>query len=197
MASLTHALHAHAHPLSLDDTPGRTRKHRLAVGADNYSPSRTRTDDDVENDTSSSSVRLHAAKPSISVNASALFQEDLQVKSVDVDMSIASQKWHEFTDEDIQAAVEGLDGISIYSVLRNLSSALSTNRAELEEYRRASREQEVAQEKRTTQLLKDLTSTEQEIAKRLLSKIASGDGEDIIPRVRNQHSFIVSNGHSS
>ena len=197
MASLTHALHAHAHPLSLDDTPGRTRKHRLAGGADNYSPSRTRTDDDVENDTSSSSVRLHAAKPSISVNASALFQEDLQVKSVDVDMSIASQKWHEFTDEDIQAAVEGLDGISIYSVLRNLSSALSTNRAELEEYRRASREQEVAQEKRTTQLLKDLTSTEQEIAKRLLSKIASGDGEDIIPRVRNQHSFIVSNGHSS
>lgn len=197
MASLTHALHAHAHPLSLDDTPGRTRTHRLAVAADNYSPSRTRTDDDVENDTSSSSVRLHAAKPSISVNASALFQEDLQVKSVDVDMSIASQKWHEFTDEDIQAAVEGLDGISIYSVLRNLSSALSTNRAELEEYRRASREQEVAQEKRTTQLLKDLTSTEQEIAKRLLSKIASGDGEDIIPRVRNQHSFIVSNGHSS
>ncbi|THH33474.1 hypothetical protein EUX98_g726 [Antrodiella citrinella] len=111
----------------------------------------------------------------------------------DVDSRAAAQilgtKWHEYTDEAIQSSISNLQlndtplGASTHpyhTTLRVLSSAvdkLSKVRAELEESRRVLEEKDAARRGRAEALFRDLQSSEQEVARRILQSLFPDDDE--------------------
>lgn len=102
---------------------------------------------------------------------------------------VLGTKWHEYSDEDIDSTISrigasassaGSSNNSYHSTLRVLSSAvyrLSKARAELEESRRMLLEKEAARRARADQLMKELQSSEQDVARRVLQSLFPDDDE--------------------
>lgn len=117
----------------------------------------------------------------------------LPVGSSDVPTSVATQvlanRWHEYSDEAIQAAISRLsvaespsdvDTHPYHTALRVLSSALhslSRARIELEEHRKLLQEKEAARKERAQDLLSELQPSEREVAKRVIQSIFPDDDE--------------------
>ncbi|KAI0076001.1 TBC-domain-containing protein [Panus rudis PR-1116 ss-1] len=103
---------------------------------------------------------------------------------------VLANKWHEYSDEAIQAAISKLSSPTspsnatshpYHTAIRVLSSAvdkLSKARAELEEDRRALAEKEQARQERAEQLMKELMPNEREVAKRVLQSLFPNDNEN-------------------
>ncbi|OAX34124.1 TBC-domain-containing protein [Rhizopogon vinicolor AM-OR11-026] len=117
----------------------------------------------------------------------------LPVGSSEVPTSVATQvlanRWHEYSDEAIQAAISRLsvaespsdvDAHPYHIALRVLSSALhslSRARMELEEHRKLLQEKEAASKERAQTLLSELQPSEREVAKRVIQSIFPDDNE--------------------
>ncbi|KAG1845291.1 rab-GTPase-TBC domain-containing protein [Suillus subalutaceus] len=111
----------------------------------------------------------------------------------EVSSSVATQvlanKWHEYSDEAIQAAISrftvaespsDVDTHPYHTALRVLSStlhSLSRARIELEEHRKLLQEKEAARKERAENLLSELLPSEREVAKRVIQSIFTGDDE--------------------
>lgn len=103
---------------------------------------------------------------------------------------VLGTKWHEYSDEDIDSTISRIGAStstpdspnnSYHSTLRVLSSAvyrLSKARAELEESRRLLLEKEAARRARGEQLMKELQSSEQDVARRVLQSLFPDDDEE-------------------
>ncbi|KAJ7595099.1 rab-GTPase-TBC domain-containing protein [Mycena floridula] len=110
-------------------------------------------------------------------------------------------KWHEYSDEAIQAAISTLSASEspaeissnpYHSALRVLSSALhnlSKVRLELEESRKVLQQKEVARRSRADELVKELQPSDQDIARRVIQSIFADDDE-VVHNVRRQPSFM-------
>jgi small G protein signaling modulator 3 len=102
---------------------------------------------------------------------------------------VTATKWHEYSDEALQAAMTSAfktdiaspDGDNPYhTTIRTLSSAyhaLCRARVELEETRRLIREKEDARRRRAEDLLQELGPREQDVAKRVIQSIFTDDDE--------------------
>ncbi|KAG2075404.1 TBC-domain-containing protein [Suillus decipiens] len=109
--------------------------------------------------------------------------------SSSVTTQVLANKWHEYSDEAIQAAISrftvaespsDVDTHPYHTALRVLSStlhSLSRARIELEEHRRLLREKEAARKERAETLLSELLPSEREVAKRVIQSIFAGDDE--------------------
>lgn len=109
--------------------------------------------------------------------------------SSSVTTQVLANKWHEYSDEAIQAAISRLtvaespsdvDTHPYHTALRVLSStlhSLSRARIELEEHRKLLQEKEAARRERAETLLSGLPPSEREIAKRVIQSIFTGDDE--------------------
>ncbi|KAJ7146773.1 rab-GTPase-TBC domain-containing protein [Mycena epipterygia] len=120
-----------------------------------------------------------------------------------VKAQVLDTKWHECSDEAIQAAISGLSVVTqspaevsshpYHSALRVLSQALhnlSQARVQLEQGRQALQEKEVARRARAEVLMNELQLvSEREIARRVIQSIFTDDDEEQ-HRVRRQHSFM-------
>jgi len=103
---------------------------------------------------------------------------------------VLANKWHEYSDEAIQAAISRLsaaespsdvDTHPYHTALRALSSALhnlSRARIELEEHRKLLQEKEAARKERAQDLLSELQPSEREVAKRVIQSIFPDDDEN-------------------
>lgn len=110
--------------------------------------------------------------------------------------------WHDYSDEAIHAAISNISvtespaGVSshpYYTAIRVLSSALhnlSRAREELEEQRRVLQEKEVTRRERADALMKELQSSDRDIAKRVIQSIFA-DADETRHRVHRQQSFAV------
>jgi hypothetical protein len=112
---------------------------------------------------------------------------------------VLSHKWHEFSDESLQAKLSSIDveGSSPphHTAIRVLSSALhnfSRVCAELEENHRMLQQKEHARRKRAQELMKELQSSERDIARRVIQSIFTDDDERI-HQVQRQQSRMVRN----
>jgi SET domain-containing protein len=102
---------------------------------------------------------------------------------------VLANRWHEYSDEAIQAAISRLsvaespsdvDTHPYHTALRVLSSALhslSRARIELEEHRKLLQEKEAARKERAQDLLSELQPSEREVAKRVIQSIFPDDDE--------------------
>lgn len=102
---------------------------------------------------------------------------------------VLANKWHEYSDEAIQAAISrftvaespsDVDTHPYHTALRVLSStlhSLSRARIELEEHRKLLQEKEAARKERAETLLSELRPSEREVAKRVIQSIFAGDDE--------------------
>ncbi|KAG1736568.1 rab-GTPase-TBC domain-containing protein [Suillus lakei] len=102
---------------------------------------------------------------------------------------VLANKWHEYSDEAIQAVISRLavaespsdvDTHPYHTALRVLSSALhslSRARIELEEHRKLLQEKEATRKERAETLLSELQPSEREVAKRVIQSIFTDDDE--------------------
>lgn len=109
--------------------------------------------------------------------------------SSSVTTQVLANKWHEYSDEAIQAAISrftvaespsDVDTHPYHTALRVLSStlhSLSRARIELEEHRKLLQEKEAARKERAETLLSELLPSEREVAKRVIQSIFTGDDE--------------------
>ncbi|KAG1821031.1 rab-GTPase-TBC domain-containing protein [Suillus subaureus] len=109
--------------------------------------------------------------------------------SLSVTTQVLANKWHEYSDEAIQAAISrftvaespsDVDTHPYHTALRVLSStlhSLSRARIELEEHRKLLQEKEAARKERAETLLSELLPSEREVAKRVIQSIFIGDDE--------------------
>ncbi|KAG1738405.1 rab-GTPase-TBC domain-containing protein [Suillus paluster] len=109
--------------------------------------------------------------------------------SSSITTQVLANKWHEYSDEAIQAAISRLavaespsdvDTHPYHSALRVLSSALhslSRARIELEEHRKLLQQKEAARKERAESLLSELQPSEREVAKRVIQSIFTDDDE--------------------
>ncbi|KAG2107199.1 rab-GTPase-TBC domain-containing protein [Suillus discolor] len=109
--------------------------------------------------------------------------------SLSVTAQVLANKWHEYSDEAIQAAISrftvaespsDVDTHPYHTALRVLSStlhSLSRARIELEEHRKLLEEKEAARKERAETLLSELLPSEREVAKRVIQSIFPGDAE--------------------
>ncbi|KAG2348082.1 TBC-domain-containing protein [Suillus weaverae] len=109
--------------------------------------------------------------------------------SPSVTTQVLANKWHEYSDEAIQAAISrftvaespsDVDTHPYHTALRVLSSTLhtlSTARIELEEHRKLLQEKEAARKERAEALLSELLPSEREVAKRVIQSIFTSDDE--------------------
>lgn len=109
--------------------------------------------------------------------------------SSSVTTQVLANKWHEYSDEAIQAAISrftvaespsDVDTHPYHTALRVLSStlhSLSRARIELEEHRKLLQEKEVARKERAETLLSELLPSEREVAKRVIQSIFTDDDE--------------------
>ncbi|KAG0695124.1 rab-GTPase-TBC domain-containing protein [Suillus ampliporus] len=109
--------------------------------------------------------------------------------SPSVTTQVLANKWHEYSDEAIQAAISRLsvaespsdvDTHPYHTALRVLSSALhslSRARIELEEHRKLLQQKEAERKLRTETLLSELQPSEREVAKRVIQSIFIDDDE--------------------
>ena len=155
---------------------------------------------DSSSDTILASPGLHAS------TLETLFSETSTVND-NLNPSLSSQvlghRWHEYSDDTIQAAISQLDATNTpseapnhpyHTTIRVLSSAmqkLSRARAELEQKRRILLEKEAARRKRADQLLTELGPSERDVAKRLLQSLFPDDDEDD-HMVQRKQSMMVS-----
>jgi len=130
----------------------------------------------------------------------------LPVGSSEVSTSVTTQvlanRWHEYSDEAIQAAISRLsvsespsdvDTHPYHTALRVLSSSLhslSRARIELEEHKILLQEKEAASKERAQALLSELQVSEREVAKRVIQSIFPDDDERH-HRVQRQGSHSV------
>lgn len=110
-------------------------------------------------------------------------------ESPSVTTQVLANKWHEYSDEAIQAAISRLvvaespsdvDTHPYHTALRVLSSALhslSRARIELEEHRKLLQEKEAERKERAETLLSELQPSEREVAKRVIQSIFTDDDE--------------------
>ena len=127
---------------------------------------------------------------------------DPELLGSSISAQILATKWHEYSDEAIQAAISNLSvsdspadvsSHPYHSTLRVLSSALhslSCARIELEQNRRVLSEKELARRERADALMKELQPSEQEIAKRVIQAIFT-DADEAQHEVQRQQSFAV------
>ncbi|KAG2145330.1 rab-GTPase-TBC domain-containing protein [Suillus bovinus] len=109
--------------------------------------------------------------------------------SPSVTAQVLANKWHEYSDEAIQAAISrftvaespsDVDTHPYHTALRVLSStlhSLSRARIELEEHRKLLQEKEAARKDRAETLLSELLPSEREVAKRVIQSIFTDDDE--------------------
>jgi small G protein signaling modulator 3 len=109
------------------------------------------------------------------------------------DASIVSHKWHEYSDDVIQATLSSSESSS-HSAIRALSFALgnlSRVCTELEEKHRVLQEKESARRTRSEELMKELQPSERDVAKRVIQSIFTDDDERV-HQVQRQQSRMVS-----
>ncbi|KAF9525807.1 rab-GTPase-TBC domain-containing protein [Crepidotus variabilis] len=111
----------------------------------------------------------------------------LEGVSTAVSTQILATNWHTSSDQDIQRAISSFqasesstdDALHPYhTALRVLSSAvhnLSRARLELEETRRVLQEKEIARRQKADDLLKELRSSDQDIAKKVIQVLFTDD----------------------
>lgn len=115
---------------------------------------------------------------------------------------VMATKWHEYSDEAIQSTISSISitdspaDISshpYHTALRILSSALhnlSRVRSELEESRKLLLEKEIARRSRADDLIRELQSSEQDVARRVIQSIFTDDDENQ-HRIQRKHSVMV------
>ena len=109
------------------------------------------------------------------------------------DDAILSHRWHEYSDDVIQAKLSSCESSSS-TAIRALSSALNNLTrvcVELEENHRLLQLKEDARRKRTEELMKELQPSERDVAKRVIQSIFTDDDERI-HHVQRQQSHMVS-----
>ncbi|KAF8963126.1 rab-GTPase-TBC domain-containing protein [Flammula alnicola] len=121
-----------------------------------------------------------------------LITAESEVDGIDsaVSSQILATKWHTYSDEAIQTTISKISASDspadasnhpYHTALRVLSSAvhnLSRARLELEVTRRVLREKEMASKARAEELLKELTTSEQDVARRIIQSLFADDDED-------------------
>lgn len=119
---------------------------------------------------------------------------------------VLSTKWHECSDDAIEAAVSKLSSMEApgdvvnhpyFTALRILSSAyhsLTYTRSELEEQGRLMREKEAARRQRAEDLLSELQPSERDIARRVVQSIFTNDDESL-HQVQRKQSAMVCDSH--
>ncbi|KAG6901710.1 hypothetical protein C0995_008872 [Termitomyces sp. Mi166 len=127
--------------------------------------------------------------------------EDGEIYRAGITGQVLATKWHEYSDDAIHSAISHIGGIdspaevidhTYHTALRILSSALhnlSRVRIELEENRRLLQEKEIARRERADALLKELASSEQGVAKRVIQSIFA-DADESQHQVRRQQSLM-------
>ncbi|KAF7789776.1 hypothetical protein EIP86_000722 [Pleurotus ostreatoroseus] len=213
MASLQATTPAHSHPL-LADEGSRSRRGRGNHAADsdqvksptNYFTLKAQLESSAEEYSKQTnlnwdgSVRGYGKKDKHPVSDSAisgkasepLFTNDEHHELSPVHTAqVLGTKWHEYSDEDIDATISKIStstpssdtpGNPYHATLRVLSSAvkkLSQARAELEESRRVLLEKEAARRTRAEQLMKELQPSEQDIARRVIQSLFPDDDESL------------------
>ncbi|KAI0833838.1 TBC-domain-containing protein [Trametes gibbosa] len=117
---------------------------------------------------------------------------------------ILTEPWHDYSDDAIRAAAfkytddqsfEASSSDACYAILRVLSQAvrsLARTRQQLEESRRLLVEKEAARKERVDQLLRELHSSEKDIATRLLQSLFPNDDEGThqVHRMQRQQSSL-------
>lgn len=127
---------------------------------------------------------------------------DAEVLGPAVTAQVLATKWHEYSDEAIQTVISSISvsdspadvsSHPYHSALRVLSSALhnlSRARVELEEQRRILQEKELGRRERADALMKELQSSDQDIARRVIQSIFA-EADEARHQVRRQQSFVV------
>ncbi|KAG5650789.1 hypothetical protein H0H81_011040, partial [Sphagnurus paluster] len=126
---------------------------------------------------------------------------DTELYGPGVTTQVLTTKWHECSDDAIQSAISNISvsdspadvsSHPYHTALRVLSSALhnlSRVRVELEENRKVLQEKEIARRERADALLKELPSSEQDVARRVIQSIFT-DPSESHHMVRRQQSFV-------
>ncbi|KNZ80158.1 TBC domain-containing protein C4G8.04 [Termitomyces sp. J132] len=126
---------------------------------------------------------------------------DEEVYGANITTRVLATKWHKYSDDAIQSAISNIGRVEssaeavdhpYHTALRILSSALhnlSRARIELEENRRTLQEKEIARRERAEALLKELPSSEQDVAKRVIQSLFA-DANESQHQVQRQPSLL-------
>lgn len=167
---------AHSHPLSVDDTQGRRPRKDLPPNNGNWDGSVRGYGNRKQQ--SRSLLPISPAPPSTATPASNL-------------ADLTGHKWHEYSDDEIEAKLGAGDGMSTIRALSLALQNMSQACLELEENHKSLQLKESSRRKRADELMRELQlPSERDVVKRVIQLIFTDDDERV-HQVQRKQSHMV------
>jgi hypothetical protein len=145
-----------------------------------------------------------SSKGRLSTNGVARVAELVEIEGLPTDVTsrILSNQWHDYSDEAIQSAISAISASDTpasvsshpyHAALRVLSSAvhnLTKIRRKMEESLHLIQEKERARRQRAEELMKELPSSDRDVARRVMQSLFTDDDEGM-HRVERSQSHMV------